>query len=108
MKQLLSVLFISLTSFFYTSLSAQSITAAVSPVPAKLISFKGSVNSNKVILQWAVSENQTADKFEVEKSADGHNFVMAALVFGTDSPETGNYEFLEKANNKKVSYRIKL
>jgi hypothetical protein len=76
--------------------------------PAKLISFKGSVNKNKIILQWAVKENETADQFVVEKSVDGKNFAMAALVFGSDKPETDNYEFYEKANNKKVSYRIKL
>jgi len=87
-------------------------TSFVSPSavqqPAKLISFKGSINKNKVILQWAVKENETADQFVVEKSVDGKNFAMAALVFGSDKPETENYEFYEKANNKKVSYRIKL
>src|SRR5258706_12801284 len=76
--------------------------------PAKLISFKGSINKNKIMLQWAVKENETADQFVVEKSSDGKNFAVAALVFGTDKSETDNYEFYEKANNKKVSYRIKL
>ena len=76
--------------------------------PAKLVSFKGSVDKNKIVLQWVVKENETADQFVVEKSIDGKNFKMAALVFGTDKPETDNYEFYEKANNKKVSYRIKL
>jgi len=33
---------------------------------------------------------------------------MAGLVFGTDKPETDTYQFYEKTNNKKVSYRIKL
>jgi hypothetical protein len=76
--------------------------------PAKLISFKGSRDKNKIILQWAVKENETTDQFLVEKSIEGKKFVVAALVFGSDKPETENYEFYEKANNKKVSYRIKL
>ncbi len=76
--------------------------------PAKVISLNGSVNSNKIILQWMVAENESADQFEVEKSSDGKNFHMAALVFGTDKAETGQYQFYEKANKSKVSYRIKL
>jgi hypothetical protein len=76
--------------------------------PAKLISFKGSLDKNKIILQWVVKENETADQFIVEKSIAGEKFVVAALVFGSDKPETESYEFYEKANNKRVSYRIKL
>jgi|CXWL01.1.fsa_nt_gi hypothetical protein len=77
-------------------------------VPAKLISVNGSINNNKVILNWEVGENETADQFEVEKSTDGKNFYMAALVFGTDKPANDKYQFYEKKGNKKVLYRIKL
>jgi hypothetical protein len=88
------------TTLFVTPSSIQQ--------PAKLISFKGSINKNKIILQWAVKENETANQFIVEKSINGKNFAVVALVFGTDKPDTDNYEFYEKANNQKVSYRIKL
>jgi hypothetical protein len=73
-----------------------------------LVSFKGSITNNKVVLQWVVKENETADQFAVEKSTDGTSFTVAALVFGTDKPQTDKYEFYEKANTKKISYRIKL
>ena len=76
--------------------------------PAKLISFQASLSGPKVLLQWVISQNETADQFEVEKSADGKNFVMTALVFGTDKNETDNYQFYEKATEKDMSYRIKL
>ena len=79
-----------------------------SVVPAKLISFNGSISNNRVFLQWQVGENESADQFEVEKSTDGKNFVLAALVFGTDKPETGDYWFYEKANTKRFYYRIKM
>lgn len=55
-----------------------------------------------------VNENETADRFEVEKSTDGKTFTMAGLVFGTDKSETDNYQFYEKAGNKKILYRIKM
>ncbi len=75
---------------------------------AKVLDLKGVIKNNKVILDWIVSENETADLFEIEKSTDGKTYTMAALVFGTDKPATDNYQFYEKAGNKKVSYRIKI
>jgi hypothetical protein len=77
-------------------------------VPANLISIEGSISNHKVILNWVVSENETADQFEVEKSTDGKTFFMAALVFGTDKSDKDKYQFYEKAGNKKVLYRVKL
>jgi hypothetical protein len=76
--------------------------------PAQLISFDGSIINHKVILNWAVIENETADQFEVEKSTNGKTFFMAALVFGTDKSDKDKYQFYEKAGNHKVLYRIKL
>jgi hypothetical protein len=83
-------------------------STTISTVPAKVISFSGSLSNNKVMLNWTVGENETAERFEIEKSSDGKNFTLAALVFGTDKPETGNYRFYEKAGSKKIIYRIKL
>jgi len=80
----------------------------LSIAPAKVISIDGSISNQKVILNWVVSENETADQFEVEKSTDGKNFKMTALVFGTDKPATDKYQFYEKAGKQKIVYRIKL
>ena len=55
-----------------------------------------------MILNWVVGENETADRFEIEKSTDGKTFIMAALVFGTEKPKTDKYQFYEKAGRKKV------
>ena len=75
--------------------------------PIKVISFQANRINNKVSMQWVIAKNETADQFEVEKSIDGKNFAMAALVFGTDKAETETYMFYEKSSSKKVSYRIK-
>ncbi|MDZ4794967.1 MAG: hypothetical protein SGI83_11865 [Bacteroidota bacterium] len=91
----------------FTSPSPLSATR-ISITPAKLISVTGSISSQKVVLNWEVNENESADQFEIEKSTDGKNFSIAALVFGTDKPDTGKYQFYEKAGNQKVLYRIKL
>jgi hypothetical protein len=83
-------------------------TTTISVTPAKLISIDGSISNHKAILNWVVGENETAYQFEVEKSTDGKNFFMAALVFGTDKTDNDKYQFFEKAGNRKISYRIKL
>jgi hypothetical protein len=82
--------------------------STTSDTPAKFMSINGSLINNKIILKWIIGENETAYCFEVEKSTDGKNFAMAALVFGTDKPAIDNYEFYEKAGNQKYLYRIKL
>ncbi len=83
-------------------------TSTISVPPAKLVRIDGSISNNKMILNWAVEKNETADMFEVEKSSDGKKFSMAALVFGTDKAETGIYQFFERAAKQRMFYRIKL
>jgi hypothetical protein len=85
------------------SIAQSSIHAAV-----RLVNFKATVDNNKVMLQWEATDNGNAYQFEVEKSYDGRNFAMTALVFGTDKTDTDQYMFYEKAGDKKVSYRIKV
>ena len=74
----------------------------------KFISIEGKISNEKVKLTWNISENETADKFEVEKSVDGKTFLIAALVFGTDKMNSDQYQFYEKVNSGKILYRIKL
>ena len=76
--------------------------------PAKVVSIKGTINKNKIVLKWVVSENESAAQFEVEKSYNGKNFTMAALVFGTDKTDSDSYLFYEKRAKGKVQYRIKI
>jgi len=88
--------------------SLPSLSQATTFSQAKFINVDGKINNDKVNLTWNISENETADKFEVEKSTDGRNFSMAALVFGTDKANSDQYHFYEKALTGKVLYRIKL
>ena len=89
----------------FTSSSTTYIISKSQPV--KVLSFQGNRTNNKVSMQWVITENETAEQFEVEKSVDGKNFSTVALVFGTDKAQTETYMFYEKNIAKKVSYRIK-
>jgi hypothetical protein len=104
-------LFVSfLITFFLvaTANGQQSATPAASSAPVKLLQFEGSFNNNKILLNWMIGVNEYADKFEVERSTDGKNYVMVALVFGTDKNDTDHYMFYEKATDKKAMYRLKI
>ena len=76
--------------------------------PAKLESFNVKVSEGKVMLDWTVSGNSTADKFEIESSKDAKNFKVVAVVFASENPGKGNYLFYEKVNSKRLIYRVKL
>lgn len=73
-----------------------------------VIRASANINNDKIYINWAVSENEEAELFEIEKSTDGKNFKMTALVFGTDKTDTDNYQFYEKAGKQKCIYRIKV
>ncbi|MEO5564816.1 MAG: hypothetical protein ABIR18_15320 [Chitinophagaceae bacterium] len=90
----------------FTANTASSFSAGEGQSPA-INNFTCSLSNNKVILNWETGKNEDADQFEIEKSTDGNNFVMAALVFGTDKPGSDSYMFYEKATAK-VFYRIKV
>jgi hypothetical protein len=78
-------------------------------LPVEFISFKGNLNNNKVFLQWVIDKNETADRFDVERSVDGINFTMAALVFTSEKTGSESYVFYEYLNNtNKIYYRLKM
>lgn len=87
---------------------ATLITTNRTHTPAKIVAVKDSSSNEKIIINWLVEENQSANLFEVEKSNDGKKFKLAAIVFGTDKPATGNYQFYEKKSSRKTLYRIKV
>ncbi len=82
-------------------------TTTVATVPA-IVGLKAVVNNQKVQLNWKTEENQQVNLFEVEKSTDGKNFSLAALVFSTDKTDAEEYFFFEKNTGKKMVYRVKI
>ena len=73
----------------------------------RIVSFNSIINKKKVSLNWIVTENQQFSQFEVERSTNGKEFVLAALVFSTDSEGMENYYFIEKLKTAKTYYRVK-
>ena len=116
MKFFTLVCFIGINMLTYTnSVSAQN---NVSPIAASLVSVSPStavvnqltcsIKNDRVLLNWTIDNNQSANQIEIESSNDGKNFTMAALVFGTDKKDTDIYAYYEKAKKGKNFYRLKI
>lgn len=74
----------------------------------RLLSFTGTIRSDRTELQWIIAENARASRFEVEKSTDGKTFSIAALVFSSEKTDEDHYRYSEKHDGKKMFYRVRI
>src|SRR5829696_228036 len=81
---------------------------SATPLPVKLVSFRGSLNKNTVQLQWLVAENETAKSFEVQKSTNGVNFSSVAVLSANTKAGDATYSFSETTTSEKLMYRLKM
>lgn len=70
------------------------------PLPLTLLNFAGVYNNNKSILNWSTQSEVNVERFEVERSADGNNYVKVGTVTakGTGSG-TNEYQLTEDMTN---------
>ena len=93
------------TGSYPSGLSNQS---SITPVAVNLTKFSGNLNSSKATLNWALASNETTDRFEVERSFDGINFMTVALVFTSERSGAELYSFHENINlSGNAYYRLK-
>jgi len=80
-----------------------------SELPVKLIYFLGNMKDNRLILQWNVAANESANLFEVEKSYDEKNFMIGGMVFSSEKSGNETYFFPDLLKSeKKTFYRLKM
>lgn len=78
-------------------------------LPIKLSAFSGNMSNGNVNLDWSVTENETGDYFEIEKSDNGSKFIKAATVPVTNVYGSANYSTTLKADAGNVNYyRLKV
>jgi hypothetical protein len=87
----------------YTNLGGCEPPAPIT-LPVKLINFQGSIQANKGQLKWAVAENETGDRFEVLRSADGKNFTTAGVVFINGKIGAESYAYTDGVELNAVTY----
>jgi Secretion system C-terminal sorting domain len=79
----------------------------LAPLPVKLESFTGKLNSDKtILLQWSVTEQQDIKEYAIERSTDGTSF---STLVGTVAPgNTQTYSMLDsRPATGKNYYRLK-
>jgi hypothetical protein len=80
-----------------------------STLPVKLVSFNGNMKDGKIALIWKVDMNETAAKFEVERSINGGKFSYAGTVMGTLNTGSAVYTFMDAVSStERIAYRLKM
>ena len=85
------------------------ITIAVTePATAIIKNLHCKIQRDRVFVEWVINNNQLVDQIEIESSADGRNYVIAALVFSTEKIGSDAYNFCEKAPEGNLYYRLRI
>jgi hypothetical protein len=80
----------------------------VTLLPMHLKNFAAKSVNDKALLTWSVTENESGQYFEIQRSADGQNFEKAGIVATTNKTGVQEYVFTEKFTGKTTYYRIRL
>jgi G8 domain. len=78
-------------------------------LPVKFLSFSISYASSVVLVQWSTAEEVNALRYDIERSMDGVNWIIAGTVSAAgNSTSTRYYNYSDHYSiTKKVYYRIK-
>jgi len=99
MKKIVTVLLITIVTH---SLNAQLDLAFISNFSVN------STNSNNR-LNWVIENNRAANGFEIEKSTDGKNFKVIAVLIATEKFGTESYTYADTAiGADKIMYRLRI
>lgn len=81
------------------------------PLGVRFVSFNGSLQNGKAVLQWNTSRESEPVSFEVERSTDGRNFLPIGVVNGSNNgaSETNQYFFADSSMvTSRSFYRVVL
>lgn len=79
-------------------------------LPIELTAFNAKCNGDKVIINWTTASERNNNYFEIERSADGINFVFISRVVSQDSNSSAPLNYSTVDNNPlngKSYYRLK-
>jgi len=74
-------------------------------LPVEFISFSASETRSGVLLNWSTSNEVSNKFFEIQKSADGRNWVTAGKVAATVNPASINkYQYIDQSSGNTTKY----
>jgi hypothetical protein len=72
----------------------------------KLMNFTGERTTGGDKFTWEVENNETVDRFELQKSEDGIHFSSVGLIFPTENAGRQTYPFTHAGGTVDLSYRL--
>lgn len=91
-----------------SSFSPFGVGSPGSTLPVNLVSFSGKPVPAGVLLEWKTDNEISASHFEIERSTDGSNYVLAGNVVAANTPGKHDYTFTDPVFlNKTTYYRLK-
>lgn len=81
------------------------VSSTTNIVPVKLVSFDATLVGNAVNCKWTTENEINNNHFELERSFDGNNFTMVALILG--GKNAGNLRTTYEYNDKSASIQNK-
>lgn len=81
----------------------------VSVVPLTLLQFNVSLHDSKAIINWLTVNEQSCDRFEIQRSADGRSFIPIGNVTALNTAGENRYFFTDVTPlNNDGYYRLKM
>jgi len=74
-------------------------------LPVELLSFDVEAQANeRVLVNWTTESEIDLDRYEIERSTNGHDWEMIAYNFANGSLDKSDYEFVDHAPDTGVNY----
>lgn len=83
------------------------LTFPATVLPVKLLSFNGTLGSNKATLTWKVANDDEMRSYDIEKSIDGSKFSSIASIKALRNRSAETYEATDANLNATNYYRLK-
>ncbi len=96
--------------YIYTRAKDKNIFRPNTVLPLTLLEFKAVLKNNSVLLSWHTAHEDTGTSFEIQRSADGNNFITVHRQSGRGMPSQDNiYTWADEFPSPgKNFYRIKI
>jgi hypothetical protein len=79
--------------------------AQLAPLPVSFIDVKAVKKDEKsVLVNWTVSQETNINKYEVERSENGIDFIKTGSVLALNNASTHGYDFIDEQPNFAVNY----
>lgn len=79
--------------------------ALLAPLPVKFVDVKAVRKDDKsVLVNWTVSQEVNINKYEVERSVNGVDFIKIGSVLALNNVSTHGYDFIDEQPNFGVNY----